>query len=79
MTALATAPLSKAKRGIAVEPPRLKRRWGTTVFMVVIHAFALVALLPRFWSGEAIATLLVLYWLTACIDHRLPIERKAEA
>jgi stearoyl-CoA desaturase (delta-9 desaturase) len=52
----------------------------TIVFMVVIHALALVALLPRFWSLPAVASLLVLYWITACLGvtigyHRLLSHR----
>ena len=43
--------------------------------MVVIHALALVALMPRFWSREAIGTLLVLYWLTACVGVTLGYHR----
>ena len=73
MTAIwITPPL---RRSITVSPHRLRRRWGTTIFMVVIHAFALVALLPRFWSWEAIGTLLVLYWLTACVGVTLGYHR----
>jgi len=63
------------RSGISVSPRRQRRRWGTTVFMVVIHALALVALLPRFWSWEAIGTLLVLYWLTACVGVTLGYHR----
>ena len=55
-------------------------RWGTLGFMVVIHLLAVVALLPQFWSLPAVATLLVLYWLTACLGvtigyHRLLSHR----
>jgi stearoyl-CoA desaturase (delta-9 desaturase) len=63
------------RSGISVSPRRQRRRWGTTVFMVMIHALALVALLPRFWSWEAIGTLLVLYWLTACVGVTLGYHR----
>ncbi len=62
-------------RGIAVKPKELPRRWGTTLFMVVIHLLAVVALLPRFWSGPAVVVLLVLYWLTACIGVTLGYHR----
>jgi stearoyl-CoA desaturase (delta-9 desaturase) len=49
-------------------------------FMVALHALALVALLPPFWSLPALATLLVLYWITACLGvtigyHRLLSHR----
>ena len=72
MTARSMPPL---RSGISVSPRRQRRRWGTTVFMVVIHALALVALLPRFSSWEAIGTLLVLYWLTACVGVTLGYHR----
>jgi stearoyl-CoA desaturase (delta-9 desaturase) len=51
------------------------RRWGTLAFMAAIHGLAIVALLPRFWSLEAVATLLVLYWLTACLGVTLGYHR----
>jgi len=56
------------------------RRWGTVAFMASIHALALLALLPRFWSVPAVASLLVLYWVTACLGvtmgyHRLLSHR----
>ena len=63
------------RRGIAVKPRELSRRWGTTLFMVVIHLLAVVALMPRFWSGSAVVVLLVLYWLTACIGVTLGYHR----
>ncbi|WP_216919991.1 fatty acid desaturase [Synechococcus sp. CCAP 1479/9] len=55
-------------------------RWGTIGFMVVIHILAVVALLPRFWSLEAVGALLVMYWVTACLGvtigyHRLLSHR----
>ncbi|MFZ4805569.1 MAG: acyl-CoA desaturase [Synechococcus lacustris] len=55
-------------------------RWGTLGFMVAIHVLAIVALLPQFWSPTAVATLLVLYWVTACLGvtigyHRLLSHR----
>jgi stearoyl-CoA desaturase (delta-9 desaturase) len=50
------------------------------LFMAAIHGLALMALLPRFWSLPALASLLVLYWLTACLGvtigyHRLLSHR----
>ena len=56
------------------------RRWGTVGFMVAIHALAFVALLPGFWSWQALSTLLILYWVTACLGvtigyHRLLCHR----
>ena len=48
--------------------------------MAAIHGLALVALLPQFWSWQAIVTFLVLYWVTACLGvtvgyHRLLSHR----
>ena len=53
---------------------------GVLGFMVVLHALAAVALMPRFWSLPALASLLVLYWVTACLGvtigyHRLLSHR----
>ncbi len=56
--------LHRPRRG---EPrPAVKRgtRWTTIGFMAAIHVLAVVALLPRFWSVPAVASLLVLYWVT---------------
>jgi stearoyl-CoA desaturase (delta-9 desaturase) len=58
----------------------LDRQWGTIIFMVVLHFFALVSLLPRFWSWQSVVSLLVLYWVTACLGvtigyHRLLSHR----
>jgi stearoyl-CoA desaturase (delta-9 desaturase) len=56
------------------------RPWTVIGFMIVIHVLAAVALLPTFWSWQAVTTLLVLYWLTACLGvtigyHRLLCHR----
>ena len=75
MTALAPASPLNPKRGIAVVPLQLQRRWGTTAFMLLLHGLALLALLPRFWSGQAVAVLLLLYWLTACVGVTLGYHR----
>ncbi|MFM7635670.1 MAG: acyl-CoA desaturase, partial [Cyanobacteriota bacterium] len=46
-------------------PPRQRKfKGGTTSFMLVMHVGAVVALLPRFWSWQAVAALAVLYWTT---------------
>ena len=55
-------------------------RWGTIAFMAALHGLALIALLPQFWSWQAVVTFLVLYWLTACLGvtigyHRLLSHR----
>ena len=57
-----------------------KRSWVTIGFMIVIHALALFALSPQFWSWQAVTSLLVLYWVTACLGvtigyHRLLSHR----
>ena len=72
--------LQQARRGEPQIPAIKGRRWGTLAFMVVVHAMALVALLPRFWSWQAAATLAILYWVTACLGvtigyHRLLSHR----
>ncbi|MGA1303983.1 MAG: acyl-CoA desaturase, partial [Cyanobium sp.] len=56
---------TQPRRGEVPVPPTKGRRWGTLGFMVVIHALAIYALMPQFWSWPAVATLLVLYWVTA--------------
>ena len=60
--------------------PSTLRNWPVLLFMAVIHLLALVALLPRFWSLPAGTSLVVLYWLTACLGvtigyHRLLSHR----
>ncbi|MCT0204196.1 fatty acid desaturase [Synechococcus sp. CS-602] len=65
------------KSGVAVAAGT---SWVTIGFMAVIHVLALVALLPRFWSVPAVVSLLVLYWITACLGvtvgyHRLLSHR----
>lgn len=58
-----------------MRPDRLPVSWSTTLFMLVIHGLALVALLPQFWSWQALLTLLLLYWLTACVGVTLGYHR----
>ncbi len=72
---LAPAPLPPLHRGIPMEPRHLPFSRGTVLFMVVIHALALLALLPRLWSPTAVVVLLVLYWLTACVGVTLGYHR----
>ncbi len=50
-------------------------RWGVILYMAAIHGLALVALLPRFWSWQALVTLLILYWITACLGVTLGYHR----
>jgi len=74
------AALHQPRRGEPIPAAPPGRRWGTIGFMAVIHILAVVALLPRFWSLPALASLLVLYWVTACLGvtigyHRLLSHR----
>jgi len=50
-------------------------KWPTIIFMLVIHLLAGVALLPQFWSWGSVATLLILYWVTACLGVTLGYHR----
>ncbi|NDA75572.1 MAG: acyl-CoA desaturase, partial [Synechococcaceae bacterium WB9_3_282] len=89
MTSAAFASISPPKRSPSLSSPRKGEqegtvpkgaRWGTLGFMLAIHLLAAYALLPQFWSLPALASLLVLYWLTACLGvtigyHRLLSHR----
>jgi len=64
--------------------PRQKRpQFGTLVFMLALHVGAVVALLPRFWSWQALLVLALLYWTTVLGVtlglHRLLSHRSFEA
>ena len=64
---------------MAAQPDQAKR-WGTIGFMIAIHALSIVALLPQFWSWQAVSALTILYWVTACLGvtigyHRLLSHR----
>ena len=65
----------RLREGIKVIPNQLKYSWGTIFFFVAIHVLALIALQPAFWSQKGVVTLLVLYWLTACIGVTLGYHR----
>ena len=59
---------------------KTEKSWVTIGFMIVIHSLALLALAPGFWSWPAVTSLLVLYWVTACLGvtvgyHRLLSHR----
>ena len=77
------AHLHRPRGGAATAHPTQQGRqpnWPVLGFMAALHALALVALLPQFWSLPAVASLLVLYWITACLGvtigyHRL--DRKS--
>ena len=46
-------------------PARQRRlKSGTTGFMLVNHILATVALLPQFWSWQAVVAFGILYWMT---------------
>lgn len=88
MTVLSAPPLAAAisptrrsgtlrhpRRGEAEGTVPKGARWATLGFMLVIHVLAAYALLPRFWSLPALGSLLVLYWLTACLGVTLGYHR----
>ena len=65
-------------------PPRQRRlKGGTGSFMLLMHVLAVVALLPRFWSVQALIVLAALYWTTVLGVtlglHRLVTHRSFEA
>lgn len=54
--------------------------WDTSLFMVALHAAALLAFLPQFFSWTAVGLALFLHWLTAGLGitlgwHRLLTHR----
>ena len=53
----------------------MKLKWPTIIFMLVMHVLAGVALLPQFWSVGSVSTLLILYWVTACLGVTLGYHR----
>jgi stearoyl-CoA desaturase (delta-9 desaturase) len=67
--------LHRPRRGEQGSQKPYSQRWATILFMAAIHALALVALMPRFWSITAVATLLVLYWVTACLGVTIGYHR----
>ncbi len=54
---------------------KTQKRWGTIGFMFVIHCLTIFALFPQFWSWQAVITLLILYWITACLGVTLGYHR----
>ena len=64
-------------------PGQRRRKLGTTSFMLALHVGAVAALLPWFWSWQAVAVLAVLYWTTVLGVtlglHRLLAHRAFEA
>ena len=72
--------LHQPRSGEPARPAQHGTNWTVVGFMAVVHALGLVALLPQFWSWTAVASLLVLYWVTACLGvtigyHRLLSHR----
>jgi len=72
--------LHQQRNGSQPDPVAPGRNWQVIGFMAAIHILALVALLPQFWSVPAVASLLILYWVTACLGvtigyHRLLSHR----
>jgi stearoyl-CoA desaturase (delta-9 desaturase) len=72
--------LHQPRRGEPAPSHQTGKNWATIGFMAAIHVLAVVALLPRFWSWQAVVTLGVLYWVTACFGvtigyHRLLTHR----
>ena len=60
---------SRLRAGIIAPRERLPKyqrpfRAGTTSFMLAMHIAAEFALLPRFWSWQAILLFAILYWVT---------------
>ena len=59
---------------------RARRRWGTVIFMLTIHALTIFTLQAKFWSWLAFSGFIFLYWVTACLGvttgyHRLLSHR----
>ena len=72
--------LHQPRKGEQPVPAERGKNWLTIGFMIVIHALSLLALAPTFWSWQAVASLLILYWVTACLGvtigyHRLLSHR----
>ena len=72
--------LHQPRKGHSPVKPDAAKRWGTIGFMIAIHGLSAWALLPQFWSWQAVAALAILYWVTACLGvtigyHRLLSHR----
>jgi len=50
-------------------------RWGTVIFMASIHILSVVALLPMFWNWVNVSSLVLLYYVTACLGVTLGYHR----
>ena len=63
-----------------IQNQRARRRWGTVIFMLIIHALTIFTLQAQFWSWLAFSGFIFLYWVTACLGvttgyHRLLSHR----
>ena len=63
-----------------IQNQRARRRWGTVIFMLTIHALTIFTLQAQFWSWLAFSGFIFLYWVTACLGvttgyHRLLSHR----
>jgi stearoyl-CoA desaturase (delta-9 desaturase) len=72
--------LRQPRSGAAAPQSEPGINWTIVAYMGALHALAIVALLPRFWSLPAVGSFLVLYWVTACLGvtvgyHRLLSHR----
>ncbi len=56
-------------------PETERKRWGTIGFMVLIHALTIFAFLRNSWHWQAFLTLIILYWVTACLGVTLGYHR----
>ena len=63
-----------------IQNKRARKRWGTVIFMLTIHALTIFTLQAKFWSWLAFSGFIFLYWVTACLGvttgyHRLLSHR----
>ena len=63
-----------------IQNQRARKRWGTVIFMLTIHALTIFTLQAKFWSWIAFSGFIFLYWVTACLGvttgyHRLLSHR----
>ncbi len=71
----ASTKLQRSTKSTAGFPKKERLRWGTIGFMAAIHGLTMFALLPKFWSFQALGALLILYWVTACLGVTLGYHR----
>lgn len=67
----------------APKPEPLPRDWVTIIYFSFIHLVALLALLPQFFSWQAVGILLLFHWITGGLGvtlglHRLVAHRSFE-